>query len=84
MLRWVGLMRRSFGLRNCRAAMFAPWMHVIAALAEQVRKNRYGVPDDSAFRTAERKFAAQVTKSIEALRQSRDKVEEETCRRLYG
>jgi hypothetical protein len=81
MLKWLHPMRTS---RYLLSEKFAPWMYVIAALAEQVRKNRLAVPDDSALRAAERIFAGRVTKTIEAVRQSRDKAEEETFRRLYG
>ena len=63
---------------------FSPWMHAIAAMAEQVRKNRVAVPEDGQLRAAERDFSAHVTKTIEAAREERDKMEEAAFQLLYG
>ena len=81
MLRWLHPMRTS---RYLLSEKFSPWMHVVAAVAKQVRKNRVSVPDDSPLRLAERTVSGQVAKAIETVRQSRDKAEEESFRRLYG
>ena len=63
---------------------FSPWMHVIAAVAEQVRKNRVAAPEDSPLRAVEREFDTQVMKTIESAREFRDKMEEATFQLLYG
>ena len=81
MLRWLHPMRTS---RYLLSEKFSPWMHVVAAAAKEVRNNRVIVPDSNPFRAAERTFSKQVAKAIETARQSRDNIEEDTFRRLYG
>ena len=81
MLKWLHPMRTS---RYLRSEKFLPLMHLVAAAAEQVRKNRMNVPDENPLRTMERTFSGHVTKAIEMLRQSRDHFEEDTFRRIYG
>jgi pimeloyl-ACP methyl ester carboxylesterase len=81
MLKWLHPMRTS---RYLMSEKFSPWMHVVAAVAEQVRKNRVSVPDSNPLRAAERTFSGQMAKAIETVRQARDNVEEESFRRLYG
>ena len=81
MLRWLHPMRTS---RYLLSEKFSPWMHVVAALAKQVRENRVNVPETNPLRAAERVFSGQLGKAIEATRQARDKVEEDSFRRLYG
>ena len=74
MLKWLHPMRTS---RYLLSEKFSPWMHVVAAVAKQVRNNRVSVPDSNPFRAAERAFSKQVAKAIETARQSRDNIEEE-------
>jgi pimeloyl-ACP methyl ester carboxylesterase len=81
MLKWLHPMRTS---RYLLSEKFLPMMHLVAAAAEQVRKNRVNVPDENPLRTMERTFSGHVTKAIEMLRQSRDRFEEDTFRRIYG
>lgn len=80
MFKWLHPMRTS---RYLLSEKFAPGMHVIAALADQVRKSRQSVPDDNPLRMAERTLGLQIGKAIEALRKSRDNAQEERFRRLY-
>lgn len=63
---------------------FLPWMHVVAAMAKQVRQHRVTAPDSNPFRAAERAFSGNVAKAIEAARQVRDRAEEQTFRQFYG
>ncbi|RTM14192.1 MAG: DUF3141 domain-containing protein [Bradyrhizobiaceae bacterium] len=81
MLKWLHPMRTS---RYLVSEKFLPGMHVVAALAKQVRKNRVSVPDTDPLREAERAFSKQVTKAIETARQARDDIEEEAFQRIYG
>ena len=81
MLKWLHPMRTS---RYLLSEKFSPWMHLVAAVAKQVRTNRASVPDSNPLRLAERAFSKQVEKAIETARQSRDNTEEELFRRLYG
>lgn len=81
MLKWLHPMRTS---RYLLSEKFSPWMHVVAAGAKQVRQNRVTVPDGNPLRAAERAFSRQVAQAIETVRQTRDNVEEESFRRLYG
>lgn len=81
MLKWLHPMRTS---RYLLSEKFSPWMHVVAALAKEVRKNRADVPADNPMRAAERAFSKQVEKVIETARQARDNLEEESFRRIYG
>lgn len=81
MLKWLHPMRTS---RYLLSEKFSPWMHVVAALAKQVRNNRVGVPVDNPLRSAERTYSKQVAKAIETVRQSRDNIEELSFRRIYG
>jgi pimeloyl-ACP methyl ester carboxylesterase len=81
LLKWLHPMRTS---RYLLSEKFSPWMHVIAAMAEEVRKNRVAVPEDSQLRIAERDLGALVTRRIEAVRQQRDKMEEASFQLLYG
>ena len=81
MLKWLHPMRTS---RYLLSEKFSPWMHVVAAVAKQVHKNRVSVPDGNPLRAAERTFSRQVTKAIETVRQARDNVEEDSFRRIYG
>jgi pimeloyl-ACP methyl ester carboxylesterase len=81
MLKWLHPMRTS---RYLLSEKFSPWMHVIAALAKEARKNRVSVPADNPLRAAERTFSKQVEKAIEVARQTRDNLEEESFRRIYG
>ena len=53
-------------------------------MAEQVRENRTAAPENSPLHAAERDFSAHVTKTVEAAREERDKMEEATFRLLYG
>jgi Protein of unknown function (DUF3141) len=80
-LKWLNPMRTS---RYLLSEKFSPWMHLIAALAQQVHKNRVSVPDDSPFRAAEKAISENVSSSIATLRRFRDRVEEENFRQLYG
>lgn len=80
-LKWIHPMRSS---RYLLSEKFSPWMHVIEALAEEVRKNRVSVPESNPLREAERTLSKQVVKAIETVRQSRDNFEEESFRRIYG
>lgn len=80
-LKWLHPMRSS---RYLLSEKFSPWMHVIEAFAAEVRKNRVSVADNNLLRETERKFSKQVAKAIETSRRSRDNLEEETFRRLYG
>lgn len=81
MLKWLHPMRTS---RYLLSEKFSPWMHVVAALAKEARKNRAAVPADNPLRAAERTFSKQVEKVIETARQARDNLEEESFRRIYG
>ncbi len=81
LLKWLHPMRTS---RYLLSEKFAPWMHIIAALAKQVHANRMSVPADHPLRAAERTVSKQVEKAIEAARQARDNLEEEAFRRIYG
>lgn len=81
MLKWLHPMRTS---RYLLSEKFSPWMHVVAALAEQVRKNRIGIRPDDPLRAAERKFSEDITKAIEEVRKARDRMEESTFKKLYG
>src|SRR5262249_21825993 len=81
MLKWLHPMRTS---RYLLSEKLSPWMHVVAALAEQVHKNRVSVPDSSPLRAAERALSNGVAKAIETARQARDSLEEESFRRIYG
>lgn len=81
MLKWLHPMRTS---RYLLSEKFSPWMHVIAALAKEARKNRVSIPADNPLRAAERTFSKQVEKAIEVARQTRDNLEEESFRRIYG
>jgi pimeloyl-ACP methyl ester carboxylesterase len=81
MLKWLHPMRAS---RYLLSEKFSPWMHVVAALAKQARKNRVSVPGNSPLREAERASSKQTAKAIEAMRQTRDHIEEDSFRRLYG
>src|SRR5262245_3270017 len=81
MLKWLHPMRTS---RYLLSEKFSPWMHIIAALAKQVRKDRVNIPEGSQLPETERTLSRQVAKTIEIARQSRDDLEEESFRRLYG
>jgi hypothetical protein len=81
MMKWLHPMRTS---RYLLSEKFSPWMYPIAAMAEQVRKSRVSVPEDSSLRVAEKALSGDVTKAIESLREARDKIEEASFRRLYG
>ena len=81
LLKWLHPMRTS---RYLLSEKFSPWMHVTAAMAEQVRRNRVSVPEDGQLRASERDFSAHVTKTIEAVREQRDKMEEAAFQLLYG
>ncbi len=80
-LKWLHPMRTS---RYLLSERFLPSMHLVAAAAEHVRKNRMTASDDNPLRAMERTFSGQMTKAIETLRQSRDRLEEDTFRRIYG
>lgn len=80
-------MKRLHPMRTSRYLLserFFPWMHLIALAAEPTRRSRMDVGDDNAFRAAERAFSGQVTKAIEALRETRDRMEEDAFKELYG
>lgn len=81
LMKWLHPMRTS---RYLLSERFSPWMHGIAALAEQVRKHRVSVPVDSPLRTTEKQLSDRVTKTIEAAREQRDKLEEAVFQVLYG
>lgn len=81
MLKWLHPMRTS---RYLLSEKFSPWMRVIAAVAEQVRKNRVAAPETNSLRTAEKSFDGRVTEAIETMRELRDKLEEDVFMRLYG
>lgn len=80
-LKWFHPMRTS---RYLLSERFAPWMHVVAALADHVRENRQSVPDSNALRAAERALSGRVVKTVEAIREARDSAEEAAFRWLYG
>jgi len=81
MLKWLHPMRTS---RYLLSEKFSPWMHVVAGMAAEARKNRVRASEDSPFRTAERAVSANVSNTIQSLRRVRDNLEEEAFRRLYG
>lgn len=81
MMKWLHPMRTS---RYLFSERFAPWMHVVAAAATQVRKNRMSMDDKSTLHEAERSLGGQVGKAIETAREARDNLAEETFRRIYG
>jgi hypothetical protein len=80
-LKWLHPMRLS---RYLLSEKFLPGMHVVAALAKEVRKNRISVPEDNPLRQTEKTFSKQVEKAIETARQARDDLEEQSFRRIYG
>jgi pimeloyl-ACP methyl ester carboxylesterase len=81
LMKWLHPMRTS---RYLLSEKFSPWMHLVAAMAEQVRENRTAAPEDSPLHAAERDFSAHVTKTVEAAREERDKMEEAAFQFLYG
>jgi hypothetical protein len=81
LMKWLHPMRTS---RYLLSEKFSPWMQVTAAMAEQVRKTRVSVPESNPLRAAEKAFSGHVSKVIETARQSRDRIEEESFRQLYG
>lgn len=81
LMKWLHPMRTS---RYLLSEKFSPWMHAITAMAEQVRKHRITATADSPFRATEGDFSAHVTKTIEAAREQRDKMEEAAFQLLYG
>jgi pimeloyl-ACP methyl ester carboxylesterase len=81
LMKWLHPMRTS---RYLLSEKFSPWMHLVAAMAEQVRENRTAEPEDSPLHAAERDFNAHVTKTVEAAREERDKMEEAAFQLLYG
>jgi pimeloyl-ACP methyl ester carboxylesterase len=81
MLKWLHPMRTS---RYLLSEKFSLWMHVVAGMAEQMRKNRVRASEDNPFRTAERALSANVSNTIQSLRWARDNFEEEAFRRLYS
>ena len=81
MLKWLHPMRTS---RYILSEKFSPWMNLISAMAEQVRKNRVTVPEDNPGRIAEKAFIDHVTKATESAREQRDRTEEEAFQLLYG
>jgi Protein of unknown function (DUF3141) len=81
MLKWLHPMRTS---RYLLSEKFSPWMHIVAAFAKEIRKNRVDFPASSPFREAEREFSKQIANAIETARQARDNLEEESFRRIYG
>jgi pimeloyl-ACP methyl ester carboxylesterase len=80
-LKWLHPMRTS---RYLLSERFSPWMHIVAAVANQVREDRIRISEDSPLREAERTFSRHVAKSIESARQVRDNIEEISFRRIYG
>jgi len=81
LMKWLHPMRTS---RYLLSEKFSPWMHLVAAMAEQVRENRTTASEDSPLHAAERDFSSHVTKTIEAAREERDKMEEAAFQLLYG
>ncbi len=81
LLRWLHPMRTS---RYLLSEKFAPWMHVIARLANEVRTTRAPVPADNPIRSAERALSKQIESTIEMACQTRDNAEEQLFRNLYG
>lgn len=81
MMKWLHPMRTS---RYLLSEKFSPWMYPIAAIAEQVRKNRVTVPKDEPLRAAEKAFSANAEKAIERMREIRDEIEEASFQRIYG
>ena len=81
LMKWLHPMRTS---RYLLSEKFSPWMHVVAAMAEQVRENRTTAPEDSPLHAAERDVSAHVRKTVEAAREERDKMEELAFQLLYG
>ena len=81
MLKWLHPMRTS---RYLLSEKFAPGMHVVAAVAKEVRKNRVTAPDSNPYRVVEKALSGDMAKAIETIRQFRDGAEEASFRRLYG
>jgi pimeloyl-ACP methyl ester carboxylesterase len=81
MLKWLHPMRTS---RYLLSEKFSPWMHLVAGLAEEVRKHRVAAPADSPLGSPEKQLSDQVTKAIEAAREQRDKLEETAFQVVYG
>jgi pimeloyl-ACP methyl ester carboxylesterase len=82
----AAILNRLHPMRTSRYLLsekFLPWMHVVAAMAKQVREHRVTVPDSNPLRTAERAFSGDAAKAIEMARQFRDGVEEQSFRWLY-
>lgn len=83
----AAMQKRLHPMRTSRYLLsekFLPWMHVVAAMAKQVREHRMTVPDSNPLRAAERAVSGDVAKAIETVRQVRDSAEEQTFRQLYG
>jgi pimeloyl-ACP methyl ester carboxylesterase len=81
LLKWLHPMRTS---RYLLSEKFSPWMYVVAAMAEHVRKHRLSLPRAHPLRAAEKTYSDQATKAIETVREVRDQTQEATFRRLYG
>ena len=81
MFKWLHPMRTS---RYLLSEKFSPGMHLVAALAEQVRKNRSATRSDHPLRAAERKLSEDITKTLEGMRKARDRIQEATFKQLYG
>ena len=81
MLKWLHPMRTS---RYLLSEKFSPLMHVVAGMAEEVRKNRVRASEDNPFRATEVALSTNVSNTIQSLRRVRDNFEEEAFRRLYS
>lgn len=81
MMKWLHPMRTS---RYLLSEKFSPWMHVVQSLAEGVRNNRVHFASDTPLRAAEKSFSERMEKLIEAARETRDDLEEQSFRRIYG
>ncbi len=81
MFKWLHPMRTN---RYLLSEKFSPGMHLVAALAEQVRRNRSATRSDHPLRAAERKLSEDTTKTLEGMRKARDRIQEATFKQLYG
>jgi pimeloyl-ACP methyl ester carboxylesterase len=79
--KWLHPMRTS---RYLLSEKFSPWMHGVAAAAEQIRRNRSSVSELNPCRAAEREFVRRVMESVETARRSRDSMQEAIFRLIYG
>jgi pimeloyl-ACP methyl ester carboxylesterase len=81
LLKWLHPMRTS---RYLLSERFFPAMRLVAAIAEEARRNRVDVSKDGALRSAERALTGGVAEAITSAREARDSIEEFAFRQLYG